>query len=124
MHLQQIRYILFLFAFVSVSGCKNTVPEFELYPIKPTLVLDFHVIQNGEEIALDQRFIDQEGFNMNLIALRFFIANIQLTKADGSVSTISEVEFVDFEPQNKNNIYPPNRCFLFFYRNKFFKSNF
>jgi hypothetical protein len=106
MHLQQIRYILFLLAFVSVSGCKNTVPEFELYPIEPTLVLDFHVVQNGEEIALDQRFIDQEGFNMNLIALRFFIANIQLTKADGSVSTISEVEFVDFEPIDsiRNNV--------------------
>lgn len=106
MHSQLIRYILLLLAFNSVSGCKNTVPEFELYPIGPTLVLDFHVIQNGEEIALDQHFIDQAGFNMNLIALRFFIANVQLTKADGSVSTISEAEFIDFEPidTNRNNV--------------------
>ncbi len=106
MHLFQNRKILILLAFLSVSGCKNTVPEFELYPIEPTLVLDFHVLRNGEEVALDQHFIDQGGFNVNLIALRFFISNIQLTNADGAETTISDAEFVDFEPidTNKNNV--------------------
>lgn len=108
MHLNRSKFLLSIIAFATLSlqSCKDEVPAFELEPIEPTLVLDFHLIHDGKEVLLDQPFIDQGDMNVNLVAFRFFISNIQLTNQAGETKLISEAEFVDFEPidETRNNI--------------------
>lgn len=99
-------FLILVLTVTILNGCKNDVPEFEIEPIEPTLVLDFHLMQDGKEVALDQPFVDAGGLNVNVVAFRFFISNIQLTNQTGETKLISEAEFVDFEPidETRNNI--------------------
>jgi hypothetical protein len=108
MHLRLNKFFVLLTSVLalSFSGCKEDVPEFELEPIEPTLVLDFHLMQDGKEVSLDHPFLDQGELNVNVVAFRFFISNLQLTNQSGETKLISEAEFVDFEPidETRNNI--------------------
>jgi hypothetical protein len=83
--------ILILTALV---GCKGEVPPFDLVEQDPKVVLEFNVVNQGEEIGIGDDFVDEKQWQLNLSTLKMYLSDIALIEG-GELTELADVELVD-----------------------------
>ncbi len=76
---------------VMVSSCEKD-PELGT----STFTLAVHPVIGTEGLILNQEYIDQEGYRIKPVTLRFYIAHVMLTSATGEVE-IKDLDLLDME---------------------------
>ena len=81
----------------SFSGCGGDGELPEIKVAEPQLALSFRLSLDGQDLALNQTFIDEEGNNVKLVAFKFYMADITLKGMDGQ-ELVSSMELFDAKP--------------------------
>ena len=90
-------FVFFTFLGLTFSGCGGDGDLPEIKVAEPSLSLSFQLSHEGQDVALNESFIDEEGNNVKLVAFKFYMADIKLNAVD-SEELISSMELFDAKP--------------------------
>lgn len=97
------KFIFLGFFLGSLISCKKQ----EMGPSYANLIINFSNTINGNPIQLNsQNYVNSEGEEFNIKTLNYFISNIQLIHADGTILTVKDGYFLikESDPNSKNII--------------------
>ncbi len=89
MNIRNILFLLFTVSSVALTSCKKEkeVSSDE----KGNFTIEFENNVNGAPLVLNtQNYTNANGDNFNISVFKYYVSNIKLTKADGSVYTVPE----------------------------------
>ncbi|MEQ9186458.1 MAG: hypothetical protein RLP15_01910 [Cryomorphaceae bacterium] len=89
-------------AVVTLSACKGSPPEPEPIEEEPLFTLKTELVNQGEVVEIDDVFTDVSGNKVKLVALKFYLADIELIDDDGKKKPISSIELFDHKPVDES----------------------
>lgn len=98
-------------ALLSWSGCRDTVPEFELHEVDPRIIVEFELTNGESNVALNEEFTDAAGYRVRITEAKYLISDLELKDVSGASERLREVELIDHKlfdesldtPQWKNS---------------------
>ncbi len=79
---------------VALVECKSEVPPFDLVEQDPKVVLEFNLVNQGEEIGIGDDFVDEKQWQLNLSTFKMYLSDIALI-GGGELTELADVELVD-----------------------------
>jgi len=84
-------------ALLMISSCKEDPPKPEPQD-PPVLRISTALMNDGQEIELNDEFLDGAGNRVKLVALKFYLANMEMIDDGGNAYALSEIELFDHKP--------------------------
>ncbi|MEX2595578.1 MAG: MbnP family protein, partial [Salibacteraceae bacterium] len=103
--MKNIKIIIVLFtafAALNLMSCGGDEPDPKDEPKPAKLTIEAVVSDGVADHMINEVFKDQEGINVKILILKFYLANISITTNDGFVLHLSEMELLDFKPFDEN----------------------
>ncbi len=89
----------------ALSGCRGDGDLPGIRKEEPSLALSFYLSHNGQQVALNESFIDAEGNNVKVVTFKFYMAEINLVSSE-QAQPISEIELFDQKPYDAGILTP------------------
>lgn len=84
-------FLAVLLLAVALFSCKTTDPAPDFLPTDTgTLALEFDNVAGSQDLAFGRAYANAAGEGLTFSALKYYISNIELTRADGSTYTVPQ----------------------------------
>lgn len=87
---------------VTLNGCKGSSPEPEPMEEDPLITIKTELVSQGEVVEIDDVFTDASGNTVKLVALKFYLADIELIDDDGKKHRLAAIELFDHKPVDES----------------------
>jgi len=97
-----LTYVVLAISAIVLSGCKSSVPEFELVEIDPFIVIDFQFVNGeGEHVELNEQFTDLIGYRVDPLEFKYYLSNLTLS-GDAISHKMADIELVNHQKNDPN----------------------
>jgi hypothetical protein len=104
--LLRLNNITLCLACLGFFSCREDFPAFELVEQEPKIVIHFSLDNTSESFDIGSAFSDNQGWNLQLKTLKFYISDVDLISANGRVQPLTDVELVNFDDDQDGQINP------------------